>query len=99
MTCLSDNHPRNACNAAGDPPSWRRWAVQMLEWVTATVLARAVCGIVIVGLRRLLVSVARGLDGVFAGHPTAELFSVMLACPLVMNLVQVRCAEQGRLRR
>ena len=61
----------------------------MVEWVAATVLARFVCGVVVVGLRRVLVGVARRLDGVFAGHPTAELFSVMLACPLAMNLIQV----------
>ena len=74
----------------GDPPSWQRWAVQMAEWVAATVIARAMCGVVVVGARRLLVGVARLLDGAFAGHPTAELFSVMLAGPLAMNLIQVR---------
>ena len=75
---------------AGDPPSWQRWAVQMAEWVAATVIARTVCGIVVVGARRLLAGMARLLDDAFAGHPTAELFSVMLAGPLAMNLIQVR---------
>ena len=64
----------------------------MVEWVAATVLARFVCGVIVVGLRRILVGVARRLDGAFASHPTAELFSVMLACPLAMNLIQARRA-------
>ena len=62
----------------------------MVEWVAATILARFVCGVLVVGLRRVLAGVARRLDGLFAGHPTAELFSVMLACPLAMNLIQVQ---------
>jgi hypothetical protein len=66
----------------------------MAEWVAATVVARAMCGIVVVGARRLLVGVARLLDDAFAGHPTAELFSVMLAGPLAMNLIQVHCPLQ-----
>ena len=33
--------------------------------------------------------VAALLDKAFAGHTTAELFSVMICCPLLMNLVQV----------
>ena len=36
-----------AVGAAGEPPSWRRWAPQMAEWVFATVAARVACGVVV----------------------------------------------------
>ncbi len=38
----------------------------------------------------LLVEAARLLDSAFAGHPTLELYFVMLVCPLLMNLIQVQ---------
>jgi hypothetical protein len=39
-------------------------------------------------LRPLLRGVPRGVDALFAGAPRAELATVMLVCPLVMNLTQ-----------
>jgi hypothetical protein len=51
----------------------------------------------VVLLQRWLQRVAQLLDGVFMGRPTAELFTVMICCPLLMNMVQVRtCALHGR---
>lgn len=46
--------------------------------------------------RALLHDVAALLDRVFLGHPTAQLFAVMIFGPLVMNMVQV--APPPRLR-
>mmetsp|Transcript_18975 Transcript_18975/g.57310 ORF Transcript_18975/g.57310 Transcript_18975/m.57310 type:complete len:324 (-) Transcript_18975:5-976(-) len=76
------------CGDYGDPPSWRRWAPQMAEWVFATIAARAVCGIVVVVAKGPLHHVAALLDRLFAGRPTAELFAVMIFGPLLMNMVQ-----------
>ena len=43
----------------------------------------------VVLLGPLLLGISRALDRAFAGHPTLLLFSVMIACPLCMNMVQV----------
>lgn len=32
----------------------------------------------------------QGLDRLFEGHPTAELYVVMICCPLLLNICQVR---------
>jgi hypothetical protein len=34
----------------------------------------------------------QGLDRLFEGHPTAELYMVMICCPLLLNVCQVRAA-------
>ena len=61
----------------------------MAEWVGATISARAVCGVIVVSAQALLTGVARLLDRQFQGHPTLELFTVMIMCPLLMNMLQV----------
>lgn len=54
-------------HAAGDPPSWRRWAIQMAEWVFATIAARGACGVVVSALSTVSTQTAcRSLDM----HPT-----------------------------
>lgn len=55
------------CGNYGNPPSLRRWAVQMAEWVVCVVLARAMCGTLVLLLGGVLVWVAGGLDAAFAG--------------------------------
>lgn len=42
--------------------------------------------------QRWLQRVAHLLDAAFEGRPTAELFTVMICCPLLMNMVQVRAS-------
>ena len=32
----------------------------------------------------------QGLDSLFEGHPTLLLYTVMICCPLLMNVCQVR---------
>ncbi|KAL4452727.1 hypothetical protein ABPG75_008389 [Micractinium tetrahymenae] len=77
------------CGNYGEPPSYRRWGIQLAEWVLCVVLARALCGTLVVLLGSLLVHVAHGIDSLFAGHPTVLLFFVMIMCPLLMNICQV----------
>ncbi|KAI7837995.1 hypothetical protein COHA_008177 [Chlorella ohadii] len=77
-----------ACGHYGDPPSYRRWGIQLAEWVACVVLARAMCGTIVVLLGSALVHVAQGLDRLFEGHPTLLLYTVMVCCPLLMNLCQ-----------
>lgn len=50
-----------ACAActAGDPPSYRRWSIQLGEWVGCVVLARVLCGTLVLLLGQLLVHVAQ----------------------------------------
>jgi len=44
----------------------------------------------VVAAHKPLRRVAHGLDVGFHGKPTAELFAVMICCPLLMNMIQVR---------
>lgn len=37
----------------------------------------------------------QSLDGAFVGHPTAELYAVMICCPLVLNICQVSTAQHS----
>ncbi len=37
----------------------------------------------------------QGLDRLFEGHPTLLLYTVMVCCPLLMNLCQVRAVGMG----
>ncbi|PRW61577.1 hypothetical protein C2E21_0672 [Chlorella sorokiniana] len=77
------------CGNYGDPPSYRRWGIQLAEWVACVVLARVMCGTVVVLLGSALVHIAQGLDSLFEGHPTLLLYTVMICCPLLMNICQV----------
>lgn len=77
------------CGNYGEPPSYRRWGIQLGEWVGCVVLARVLCGTLVVLLGSLLVHVAQGIDSLFTGHPTLLLFFVMICCPLLMNICQV----------
>lgn len=77
------------CGRYGEPPSYRRWGIQLAEWVLCVVLARVLCGVTVVLLGSLLVHVAQGIDSLFSGHPTVLLFFVMIMCPLLMNICQV----------
>ncbi|KAK9805878.1 hypothetical protein WJX73_000180 [Symbiochloris irregularis] len=76
------------CGNYGTPPSvWRLWP-QLIEFSTAVLLARMLCGSLIILLRGSLAHIAGLLDSIFKVHTTAELFFVMIACPLTMNVLQ-----------
>jgi len=37
----------------------------------------------------LLARIAVRIDDIFSGHPTLELFAIMICCPLAMNAAQL----------
>lgn len=51
-----------------------------------------VCSSQVIGTETVLLPIARVLDDMFWGHPVLLLFFVMIMCPLVMNVVQVRAS-------
>lgn len=77
------------CGYYGNPIRLWRWGLQLAEWTAAVIAARAVVGVFVIAANGLLVWVAELLDKMFAGHPDALLFSVMIACPLGMNTAQL----------
>lgn len=76
------------CGDYGEPAAWGRWAPQMIEWLVATVAARFVCGIVVIGAKVVLQHIARLLDKAVGARPTLELFIVVICGPLLMNMIQ-----------
>ena len=50
--------------------------------------ARTACGLLVLLLRPALRGLPAGIDALFAGKPQLELATVMVICPLCMNLVQ-----------
>lgn len=44
----------------------------------------------VIGAKPALLPIARLLDDWFRGHPILLLFFVMIMCPLVMNIIQVK---------
>lgn len=64
---------------AGDPPSYRRWGIQLGEWVACVVAARAICGTIVVLLGSSLVHIARVgvyLRMMVVGSPAVQLGSM-----------------------
>ncbi|GMH37478.1 hypothetical protein BSKO_05351 [Bryopsis sp. KO-2023] len=77
------------CGNYGNPPSMIPWIWQMGEWTLVTVIARGVCGTLVVTLGQYgLVSAAGLLDDIFDNRPDLLLLFVMVMCPILMNLVQ-----------
>lgn len=74
----------------------------MITWVMCTISGRVVCGIIIVSSRDVLEGLPLALDHLFGGNGQAQLFFVMVTCPLIMNALQAyiqvrRSGGQGRL--
>ncbi|DBA75969.1 TPA: hypothetical protein ACH3X2_008905 [Trebouxia sp. C0005] len=76
------------CGSYGDPPSFKRFYIQLAEFSVAVIIGRVICGSLVILGRGVLIHVAALLDNLFYGHPTALLYFVMVMCPLCMNLVQ-----------
>ena len=53
--------------AAGEPPSYRRWGIQLAEWVACVIAARALCGTLVVLMSGLLLHVAQVGNGLAPG--------------------------------
>ncbi|CAD7703249.1 unnamed protein product [Ostreobium quekettii] len=87
------------CGFYGDPPSLRRWGVQVSEWVAAVLMARCMSGTFDLLMKDiLLVVVAQAVDRRFDGHPQALLFFVMVFYPLMVNIT-VAIMVDGVLKR
>lgn len=88
------------CGSYGSPPSVDVFLPQLVEWTLAVVLARLCCGLSVLALSGgALSAAAAGVDALFPpeGRPSLELFSVMLAGPLLMNAGQA-LVQDGVLR-
>ena len=79
---------RSHVGCAGDPVNKCVFCVQLSEFTIAVIIARAACGSLIILFRHQLIHGAAMLDRAFRGHPNILLLSVMVACPLLMNLLQ-----------
>lgn len=77
------------CGYYGDPPSFKPWMWQSLEWTIVNIIARILCGLLVIGIGPYgLVHAAGLLDRIFAGHPQLLLAFVMVMCPIGMNIIQ-----------
>jgi hypothetical protein len=84
------------CGHYGDPPSLKVYTPQMVEWVLCVIVGRLACGLMVYSTAGVLGFVARYIDAMFhslsqnnAEANSAELWAVMVAGPLTMNMIQV----------
>lgn len=73
----------------GTPVQYSIWAKQMVTWCLIVVVARACCGMIVISLRHQLTAFSETLASPFDGHPKLFLLTVMLACPVCMNVAQL----------
>lgn len=76
------------CGNYGNPPTFRRFLLQLVEWTGAVIMARIICGSVVITAKPVLLPLAKLLDRMFWGHPVLLLYVVMIMCPLIMNVIQ-----------
>lgn len=77
------------CGNYGNPPSCRPWIWQMGEWTLVSVIARVVCGLLVVSFGHFgLVEAAAFLDSLFGERQGLLLMFVMVMCPVLMNIAQ-----------
>ncbi|CAI5714098.1 unnamed protein product [Hyaloperonospora brassicae] len=72
----------------GDPPSWKVWWIQLLQWCTILTIMKFFVGGVIYAFSTPLGWMGSLLFYPVHKHPKIELLIVMIGCPLVMNMVQ-----------
>ena len=58
--------------------------------------ARLSVGATVLSTLRLVAELARGLDRAFLGKPDAELFTVMVGIPMLLNVGQAWIQDQVR---
>lgn len=71
-----------------------RCAVQLAQFSVCVVIARMLCGTVVIVGTGALAPVAAALDRAFRGHPALLLYFVMVACPVCMNTGQAWLQDQ-----
>uniref|UniRef100_A0AAV1TAS1 Vacuolar membrane protein n=1 Tax=Peronospora matthiolae TaxID=2874970 RepID=A0AAV1TAS1_9STRA len=72
----------------GDPPAWKVWWIQLLQWCTILAVMKVFVGGVIYAFSTPLGWMGSLLFYPVHNHPKIELLIVMIGCPLVMNMVQ-----------
>jgi hypothetical protein len=78
----------------GDPPSYRKWAIQVCFWVFNVVTARLIVGLVIYINIPALQLLTLSLDQKFKGRPETYLFTVMVGIPVFINIGQAWIQDQ-----
>ncbi|EFJ46002.1 hypothetical protein VOLCADRAFT_118259 [Volvox carteri f. nagariensis] len=78
----------------GDPPNARRWLIQAAGWVTCVVTARLSVGGTVLSTLKVVERMALALDRAFVGQPEAELFTVMVGIPMLLNVGQAWIQDQ-----
>lgn len=68
--------------------------VQLAQFSLCVIAARICCGVVVITGASVLATFAAALDSPFQGHPTALLFFVMVAFPVMMNTIQALIQDQ-----
>lgn len=77
-----------SCGQYGQPPSIRRWLVQLVEFTSCVVTARILCGVVVLWIKDWLAHLTASIDDAFRSHNAELLFVVMILWPLSMNIIQ-----------
>ena len=62
----------------GEPPSYRKWGIQVIFWVLNVVTARLIVGVVVITNLPLFNVLTNALDKKFSGRPGQYLFTVMV---------------------
>jgi STIMATE family len=68
--------------------------MQLAQFTVCVVLARILCGVVVIAASAHLAALAAALDGFFPGRPVALLLFVMVVCPMGMNTGQACVQDQ-----
>lgn len=78
----------------GDPPSYRRWGIQVVFWVLCVVTARLIVGVVVISTIPQLRLFTSALDAHFSGNPTLYVFTVTVFIPVFINIGQAYIQDQ-----
>jgi hypothetical protein len=70
------------------------YCMQLAQFTVCVVLARILCGVVVIAASAHLAALAAALDGFFPGRPVALLLFVMVVCPMGMNTGQACVQDQ-----
>jgi hypothetical protein len=88
LTCMALKAPWSTPGSVPQPVMIKLQGMQVMEFSICVVVARAFCGVGVAALSAALSGAAATLDSLFVGNPRGLLFTVMICCPLLMNLGQ-----------
>ena len=78
----------------GDPPSYKKWGVQVFFWVLSVVTARLIVGLVVISNLSFFRLVTLKMDARFQHNPDAYLFIIMVGIPVTFNILQAMIQDQ-----